>query len=148
MSTTRRNRHLAVAASAATAASSWVLVSRLAAVHLGVRLPHAAPTAVALGPTIGAAATTTVLGWAVLALIEPRVSRPRRTWIGLAAAAFVASLALPVAFATTLSAAVGLIAIHAAVAAVAIAGLGRTASTTRDRAGGTPEPERLVQPVA
>ncbi len=131
MSITRRNRHAAVAATVATAAASWAVVTQVAGVHLGVHLPGASPTTVALGPAIGAAATTTVLGWGVLALLETRVSRPRRTWVALALAVLLVSLALPVAFAATTAAAAGLVAIHLAVGAVAITGLARTATEQR-----------------
>jgi heme A synthase len=131
MSIIRRNRHAAVAATAATAAASWAVVTQVAGVHLGVQFPGSSPTTVALGPTIGAAATSTVLGWATLALLETRASRPRRTWVAVAVAALVVSLSLPVAFATTASAALGLAALHVAVAAVAITGLARTATARR-----------------
>jgi len=128
---TRLARHAAMAATVATAAASWAVVTHLAGVHLGIQLPHAAPSTVALGPTIGAAATTTLFGWAVLALLETRVSRPRRTWVGVAVLVVAGSLGLPIAFATTTSATFGLAAIHLAVAAVAIPLLARTARTQR-----------------
>src|ERR1035438_931764 len=140
MSIIRRNRHAAVAATAATAAASWAVVTQVAGVHLGVQFPGSNPTTVALGPTIGAAATSTLLGWATLALLETTTSRPRRTWIAVAVAALVVSLSLPVAFATTASAALGLAAIHVAVGAVAITGLARTATARRGQASATPLP--------
>lgn len=140
MSIVSRNRHAAVAATAATAAASWAVVTQVAGVHLGVQLPGSSPTTVALGPAIGAAATSTLLGWATLALLEKRASRPRRTWVAVAIAALLVSLSLPVAFATTASAALGLAALHVAVAAVAITGLARTATARRSRANSTFEP--------
>jgi len=140
MSIVSRNRHAAVAATAATAAASWAVVTQVAGVHLGVQFPGSSPTTVALGPTIGAAATSTLLGWATLALLEKRASRPRRTWVAVAVAALVVSLSLPVAFATTASAALGLAALHVAVAAVAITGLARTATARRGQANPTSEP--------
>jgi len=140
MSTIRRNRHAAVAATAATAAASWAVVTHVAGVHLGVQLPGSHPATVALGPAIGAAATSTLLGWATLALLETRTSRPRRTWITVAAAALLVSLSLPAAFATTASAALALAAIHLAVGAVAITGLARTATARRGQASATPPP--------
>ncbi len=148
MSIIRRNRHATVAATAATAATSWAVVTQVAGVHLGVQFPSSGPTTVALGPTIGAAATITVLGWAVLALLETTASRPRRTWVAVAVAVLFVSLGVPVAFATTASAAVGLAAIHVAVAAVAITGLARTATARRVQASSTFEPTRQPHPVA
>jgi heme A synthase len=140
MSIVRRNRHATVAVTAAAAAASWALVTQVAGVHLGVQFPGSSPTTVALGPAIGAAATSTLLGWATLALLEKRASRPRRTWVAVAVAALVVSLSLPVAFATTASAALGLAALHVAVAAVAITGLARTATARRGQANSTFEP--------
>jgi hypothetical protein len=93
-----------------------------------------------LGPTIGAAATSALLGWATLALLETTTSRPRRTWVAVAVAALVVSLSLPVAFATTAFAALGLAALHVAVAAVAITGLARTATARRGQASSTSGP--------
>jgi hypothetical protein len=148
MSNIRRNRHATVAAVVATAAASWAAVTQVAGVHLGVQFPGSGPTSVALGATIGAAATATVVGWAVLAVVEKRVSGPRRTWVTLAVAALAVSLGLPAAFATTTAAAIGLAAIHVAVAAVAITGLARTATTGRPAAAATSGPaRRLPQPV-
>jgi hypothetical protein len=148
MSIIRRNRHAAVAATVATAAVSWAVVTQVAGVHLGVQFPGSRPATVALGPAIGAAATSTLLGWAALALLETTASRPRRTWIAAAVAALVVSLSLPVAFATTASAALGLAAIHVAVAAVAITGLARTATARRGQVSATFEPALLPPPVA
>ncbi len=148
MSVIRRNRHAAVAATVATAAVSWAVVTQVAGVHLGVQFPGSSPTTVALGPAIGAAATSTLLGWAVLALLETTASRPLRTWIAVAVAALVVSLSLPVAFATTASATLGLAAIHIAVAAVAITGLARTATARRRQVSATFEPALLPPPVA
>jgi hypothetical protein len=39
MSTIRRNRHATVAATAATAAASWAVVTQVAGVYLGVHFP-------------------------------------------------------------------------------------------------------------
>jgi len=122
MSRTRRNRHAAVAATIGVAALSWVLVTRAAGVSLAVKFPHSAPSTVALGAVIGAAATTTMAGWVLLAALERTISRPLVTWRWLAAGVVLASLALPVAFAATFAAAAGLIAIHVAVGLTALTG--------------------------
>jgi len=131
----RRNRHAVMAATIAAASASWAVATQVAGVHLGVRFPHAGPSVVGLGSTIGAAATTTVLGWGVLVLLETRVSRPGRTWTALAVAVALVSLGLPAAFATTVSAAIALVSIHVAVAFVAITGLSRTATERRSPTG-------------
>lgn len=125
MDTLRRNRHIAVSATAATAASSWVVVTRGIGVHLGVHLPHAAPSVVGLGPVVGASVGATLLGWALLDRLQRRGGRALRSWTLLAVGVAVASLALPAVFATTAAAALGLCAIHLAVASVAITGVRR-----------------------
>lgn len=139
VNTIRRNRHLTVSATVAGAAASWAVVTQVAGVHLGVRFPHSAATTVALGPVIGASVTATLLGWVVLAVMEPRVANPRRNWTVVALAVAAASLALPAAFATTLAAAAGLASIHMIVAAVAITGMRRSspAPAAADGAFGT-----------
>ena len=131
MSPVRRNRHVAVAATVATAAASWAVATEVAGVTLGVKFAHAAASTVALGPTVGVAASATVAGWVVMSVLETRVSNPLRTWVTIATAVLVASLALPIAFATSVSAVISLIAIHLAVGAVAIAGLARTTTSHR-----------------
>ena len=139
MTPTRRNRHAAVAATALTATASWMLATHAAGVHLGV----------ALGATIGASATATLAGWVVLSVLEHRVDRPRRTWIGLAVGVFVVSLALPPAFAVTTAAAAAVAAIHLAVATAAITGLARTAPARRLPMGsGTPAHPGMTRAVA
>jgi hypothetical protein len=80
---------------------------------------------------VGAAAGATLLGWGLLAALETVTSHARRVWVAVAVAVFLVSLALPIAWATTTAAAVGLAVIHLAVASVAITGLTRTASHPR-----------------
>lgn len=123
MSRTFRNRHAAVAATVAVAALSWVVVTRVAGVSLVVKFPHSGPSTVALGAVVAAAATTTMAGWVSLAAMERLLARPLTAWCWLAAAVVLASLALPVVFAATFAAAVGLIAIHVAVGVTAMAGV-------------------------
>ncbi|MCU1489516.1 MAG: hypothetical protein JWM85_921, partial [Acidimicrobiaceae bacterium] len=86
---------------------------------------------VALGTTMGAASVATLLGWGLLAALETRTSHPRRIWITAAVLAFLMSLGLPIAFATTTAAAVGLVTIHLVVASVAITGLARARQAHR-----------------
>jgi len=128
-----RLRPVVVVSMAGTAAAAWAVVTRAAGVHLVVQFPHAHPSSVGLAAVVGAAAAAGVVGWAFLAFLEARATRPRRTWVRAAAAASVASLALPGAFASGWSATMGLVAIHLAVAAVAIFGFTRTVSIRPDR---------------
>lgn len=133
MPLTRLHRPIVVAAAAGTAAAAWAVVTRIADVRLVVQFPHAHPSSVGLAATAGAAAIAGIVGWVLLALLESRTSRPRRTWIGAAVAGTVASLALPVMFASGGSALLGLVSIHLAVATVAIAGFSRTLSNRSSR---------------
>jgi len=131
MDTIRRNRHLTVAATAAAAAVSWAVVTKGIGVHLVVRLPHAAPSVVGLGPIVGVSAGATLLGWVTLGVLQRRDARALRSWTLLAVVVFGASLALPVGFATTTAAVVGLVAIHLVVASTAIVGVRRSSAATR-----------------
>jgi hypothetical protein len=133
----RRNRHVTVAATAATAATSWALVTKGLGVHLGVRFPHAAASVVGLGPTVGASVAAVVVGSAVFGLMQRRIAQPARYWTVLAVAVFAASLALPLAFATTTAATLGLAAIHLAVAFAAITGVRLSNAAPRVAKSGT-----------
>jgi hypothetical protein len=68
-----------------------------------------------------------LLGWLLLALLERRTPRARLVWTSIALAALAASLALPLAVATTTSAAAGLIVMHLAVGAAVIPAMAYTA---------------------
>jgi len=144
MNTIRRNRHLTVAATAATAAASWAVVTKALGVHLGVQFPHAAASAVGLGPTIGASVAAVLVGSAVFGLLQRRIAQPLRYWTALAVAVFAASLALPLAFATTTAATLGLAAIHLAVASAAIAGVRLSNATPRRARDGAPAARDLL----
>jgi hypothetical protein len=71
------------------------------------------------------------LGWGLLAALETRTTQPRKVWTIAAVAVLLVSLALPLAFATTTAAAVGLVTIHLAVAAVVVSGLAWVAPQAR-----------------
>jgi len=141
MSITTRRRQAAVAATAVTAAVSWAVVTQGAGVRLGVQFPQAHPSTVGLASTVGAATLAAVAGWLLLAVVESRFERPRRVWVLTAAAVTVASLALPLLFAVGAAAIVGLVAIHLAVAAVALAGLASTVAARRVPASASTGPD-------
>jgi hypothetical protein len=121
--TTRHLRHATVAATAVSTAATWAIVTHVAGVQLGVRFPHSAPTTVGLGTVLAAASIATLLGWASLAILEKRLTHSRKVWVLAAVVVFLASLSLPLAFATTTSAVIGLATIHLTVAAIAVTGL-------------------------
>ena len=123
MLTTRHLRHATVAATAVSAAAVWALVTQVAGVHLTIRFPHSSATTVGLGTIMAAASVAALSGWGLLTLLESKATRPRRTWLITAVLVLLASLGLPIAFATTTSAMIGLIAIHLTVVVVAVTGL-------------------------
>jgi predicted permease len=122
-----RSRALCVAAGAAAAAITWALEVPLLGLHLATRFGAMRPQTVTLGHVLGAALAAGLLGWLLLALLERRTPRARRAWTSTALFVLAASLAGPLAAATTASAATGLIALNLVVGAVLIAGMARTA---------------------
>ncbi|PRX98926.1 DUF6069 family protein [Allonocardiopsis opalescens] len=123
-------RAYAVAGATAAGLAVWVLAVPVAgtdlSVHTGAELTHVGPIAVAgAGLVAGAAA------WALLAVLERLVRRPRPVWTAIAIAVLALSL-LAGPLGATSSAAMGtLISMHLAVAAVLIWKLGRTARSRR-----------------
>lgn len=67
-----------------------------------------------------------LLGWLLLALLERRTPHARLLWTTIALAALAASLALPLAAATTTSAVVGLVVLHLMIGAAVIPAMART----------------------
>jgi hypothetical protein len=78
---------------------------------------------------IGVTAAASLPGWLLLAQLERRTPRARLLWTTIALAAPAASLALPLAAATTSSAVTGLIVMHLTVGTVVIPAMARTART-------------------
>ena len=132
-----RARALCAAGGALAAALAWIVEVPLLGIHLKVRLgpPGHMQTGtvhietIAIGQVVGVAVAASLLGWLLLALLERRTPHARRLWTTIALAALAASLALPVAAATTTSAAVGLVLMHLTVGAVVIPAMAHTART-------------------
>lgn len=122
-----RARALCAAGGVLAAAIAWTLEVPLLGIHLDFRFGAGHIQTIAIGQVTGVAAAASVLGWLLLTLIERRTPRARLLWTTVALAALAASLALPLAVATTSSAAAGLIVMHLAVGAVVIPALARTA---------------------
>jgi hypothetical protein len=108
-----------VAAAAITATLTWLAITAGSA---ELTVVSGTITGVAVALTAAAAASA---GWLALALLERWSAHPRRTWTILALATFAVSLLGPLG-GTTLAAKTSLLALHAVVAAVVIAGLRRT----------------------
>ena len=124
-----RARALCAAAGALAAALAWIVEVPLLGIHLNVRFGGGHIQTITVGQVIGVAVAASLLGWLLLALLERRTPRARTLWTAIALAALAASLALPLATATTSSAVAGLIVMHLSVGSVVIPALARTART-------------------
>jgi hypothetical protein len=124
-----RARALSAAGGALAAALAWIVEVPLLGIHLNVRFGAGHIQTITIGQVIGVAVAASLLGWLLLALLERRTRRARIRWTTVALAALAASLALPLAFASTTSAVAGLIVMHLTVGAVVIPALARTART-------------------
>lgn len=122
-----RARALCVVSGALAAALAWNIEVRALLIHLTFRFGAGQAKEVAIGEVIGVTVAAALLGWLLLALLERRSPRARLLWTAIALAALAASLALPLAAATTTSAVAGLIVLHVTVGGVVIPGMARTA---------------------
>ena len=122
-----RARALCIAGGALAAALAWIVEVPLLGIHLNVRFGTGHIQTIAVGQVIGVTVVASLLGWLLLALLERRTPRSRLLWTTIALAALAASLALPLAVATTTSAAVGLVVMHLTVGAAVIPAMAHTA---------------------
>jgi hypothetical protein len=122
-----RARALCAAGGALAAALGWMVEVPLLGIHLNFRFGAGHIQTIAVGQVIGVAVAASLLGWLLLALLERRTPRARLLWTTIALAALAASLALPLAVATTNSAVAGLIVMHLTVGAVVIPAMAHTA---------------------
>ena len=120
-------RALCAVGGAAAAAIAWAVEVPLLGIRLTVRFGAMAPQTVVAGQVVGAALVAGLLGWLLLAVLDRRAARARMAWTAAALLVLAVSLALPLAAATTTSAAVGLVVLHLVVGAVVIPGLASTA---------------------
>ena len=124
-----RARALSAAGGAVAAALAWVVEVPVLGIHLTFRFGAGHVQTISVGQVIGVAVAAALLGWLLLALLERRTPRARLLWTVTAVAALAASLALPLAAATTTSAIAGLIVMHVIVGSVLIPAMARTART-------------------
>jgi len=124
-----RARALCAAGGALAAALAWTVEVPLLGIHLNVRFGPGHIQTISIGQVIGVTVAASLFGWLLLALLERRTPQARVLWPTIALVALAASLALPLAFATTNSAVAGLIVLHLTVGAVVIPALARTART-------------------
>jgi hypothetical protein len=122
-----RARALCAAGGALAAALAWIVEVPLLGIHLNFRFGAGHIQTIAIGQVIGVTVGASLLGWLLLALLERRTPRARLLWTTIALAALAASLALPLAAATTSSAVTGLIVMHLIVGVVVIPAMAHTA---------------------
>ena len=122
-----RARALCAAGGALAAALAWIVEVPLLDIHLNFRFGAGHIQTIAIGQVIGVTVGASLLGWLLLALLERRTPHARLLWTTIALAALAASLALPLAAATTSSAVTGLIVMHLIVGAVVIPAMAHTA---------------------
>jgi len=124
-----RARALCAAGGALAAALAWIVEVPLLGIHLNFRFGAGHIQTIAIGQVIGVTVVASLLGWLLLTLLERRTPRARLLWTTIALAALAASLALPLAAATTSSAVAGLVVMHVTVGAVVIPTMAHTART-------------------
>jgi hypothetical protein len=122
-----RARALCAVGGALAAAFVWIVEVPLLGIHLNYRFGAGHIQTIAIGQVIGVAVAASLLGWLLLALLERRTPHARLLWTAIALAALAASLALPLAVATTSSAVAGLIVMHLTVGAAVIPAMAHTA---------------------
>lgn len=115
-----RIRALCAAGGALAAALAWIVEVPLLGIHLNFRFGNGHIQTIGVGEVIGVAAAASLLGWLLLVVLERRTAHARLIWTTIAVAALAGSLALPLAVATTTSAAAGLIVMHVIVGDVVI----------------------------
>jgi predicted permease len=126
-----RARALCAAGGALAAAIAWTVEVPLLGIHLNFRFGTSHVQVIALGQVIGASLAASLLGWLVLAWLERRTPHARPLWTGMALAGLAASVALPLAIATTAatttSAVVALVVMHLTIGAAVIPAMALTA---------------------
>jgi hypothetical protein len=122
-----RARALYAAGGALAAALAWIVEVPLLGIHLNFRFGTGHTQTITIGQVIGVTVAASLSGWLLLALLERRTPHARLLWTTIALAALAASLALPLAAATTTSAVTGLIVMHATAGAVVIPAMAHTA---------------------
>jgi hypothetical protein len=115
-----------VLGAAGAALAVWVIAVPLAGTDLTVRV-NGETQSIEPGSVVTSTLIAALVGWALLAVLERVVRRPRRTWTINAIVAFAISLAGPLTSGADATTTITLIGMHLAVAAVLIPGLGRTA---------------------
>ncbi|MEX5720026.1 DUF6069 family protein [Geodermatophilus maliterrae] len=125
-----RTRIVAVVGATLAALAGWVVAVPISGLDLEVA-SGATTRTVGAAAVLGAGFTASLLGWALLALLERRAPRAKGTWTAIAVAALLLSLVGPLGVDATAATKVTLALLHVVVAAVLIPVLRRTSRTRR-----------------
>lgn len=123
-----RTRLFAVACAALAAVAVWVIAVPMLGANLAIRFGQGAEQVVQLGFVVAGSLVASLVGWALLVLLERRNRRGAAIWTILAVAFLLVSLVFPVIAGTTATTALTLILMHIAVGAVLIPWLRRTST--------------------
>ncbi|HUZ68797.1 MAG TPA: DUF6069 family protein [Candidatus Saccharimonadales bacterium] len=125
-----RTRALGVASAVMANLALWVVEGPILGLHLNIRFGNASAQTIAVGFVMGATLAASLMGWALLAILERRTPRARTIWTAIAVLALLASLSLPLYAGIAGSTKVGLALMHLAAAAVLIPTLRAAAPST------------------
>jgi membrane-associated HD superfamily phosphohydrolase len=118
-----RPRALGVAAAALAAVAVWVVAVPLLGADLTVRFGHGAAQTVQVSFVIATSILASLLGWALLAILEKRTRRAVAIWTGIALVTALLSLLFPILAGITTSTKITLAMMHLTVAAILIPAL-------------------------
>jgi Family of unknown function (DUF6069) len=118
-----RTRAISVATATLAAVAVWAIAVPLLGIHLLVRFGSGPALSVGIEAVVGASLAASLLGWALLSLLERHARRARTIWSRIAIVALLVSLILPLSAGADISTKVALALMHLAVAAVLITGL-------------------------
>jgi hypothetical protein len=123
-------RALGVGGAVVAAVIVWAVSVSILGLHLDIRFGSGAAQTIGIGFVVGATLMASLLGWALLALLERRTASARTIWTVAAVVVLVASLSLPLFAGIAASTKAALVVMHIAAGAVVIATL-RGTETTR-----------------
>ena len=121
----RTARAVAVATAALAALVVWAIAGPVAGVDFTVTRSGKA-SEVGAGTVLATVLIASLLGWALLAVLERVTSRPRRIWVMTALAVLVLSLVMPFGSEMSAAARAVLLSLHVVVGAVIIPLFART----------------------
>ena len=126
-----RLRMLGVAGAVLAPLALWSIAVPVVGVDLSVRPGGGSTQTVGAGAILAVSLLASLLGWALLAVLERRSARARNLWTGVAVAVLLTSLAGPLTGATTATSKTVLALMHLSLGAVLIPALRHSSTTHR-----------------